>query len=185
MATNQIPVLLTPTPEAIPAELIPILRGEAAECGGGAIDAVPTDGSSNAVSSNGVFDALAGKDPAGTAASAAGLALGAAEANPLGLLTLPGKLIALEHAKTLPTGEREHALSVISSVWRGAAANNLCVVVAIATGGTFGPACAVAGLAVALREWESAAIERQFWAVCAWHRQTQPDLKCTYITTPA
>lgn len=117
--------------------------------------------------------------------TAAGLAMGAAEANPLGLLTLPGKLIALEHAKTLPTGEREHALSVISAVWRGAAANNLCIVVAIATGGAFGPACAVAGLAVALREWESTAIERQFWAVCAWHRQTQPDLKCTYITTPA
>lgn len=85
MATNQIPVLLTPTPEAIPAELIPILRGEAAEGGGGAIDAVPTDGSTNPVSSNGVFDALSGKsdnghnhsgtyDPAGTAASAAATA---------------------------------------------------------------------------------------------------------------
>ena len=117
--------------------------------------------------------------------TAAGLAMGAAEANPVGLLTLPGKLIALDYAQGLPTGEREHALSVISAVWRGAAANNLCIVVAIATGGAFGPACAVAGLAVALREWESTAIERQFWAVCAWHRQTQPDLKCTYITTPA
>lgn len=117
--------------------------------------------------------------------TAAGLAMGAAEANPVGLLTLPGKLIALDYAQGLPTGQREHALSVISAVWRGAAANNLCIVVAIATGGAFGPACAVAGLAVALREWESTAIERQFWAVCAWARREQPDLKCTYITTPA
>jgi hypothetical protein len=40
--------------------------GEGGEGGGGTIDATPTDGSSNAVSSNGVFDALAGKQPLAT-----------------------------------------------------------------------------------------------------------------------
>ena len=35
MATNQIPVTLTPTPDVIPAELAPILRGEQGPSGAG------------------------------------------------------------------------------------------------------------------------------------------------------
>lgn len=118
------------------------------------------------------------------ASTAIGLALGAAEANHIGLLTVPGKWLMLKHADTLPTGERAHTLSAITAIWRGASANNVCVIAAIATGGTFGPVCVLAGLVVAAQQWESTSAERQFWAICAAEKQSNPRLKCTY-TTPA
>ena len=69
------------------------LAGIAAGATAVAVDATPTDGSANAVSSNGVFDALAGKsdtshnhsgtyDPAGTAAAAVSAHAGAADPHP-------------------------------------------------------------------------------------------------------
>lgn len=65
----------------IPDSMAQVLRAPPAEGSDITIDPTPTDGSTNAVSSNGVFDALAGKsdsshnhagtyDPAGTAATA-------------------------------------------------------------------------------------------------------------------
>lgn len=117
---------------------------------------------------------------ADVATTGIGLALGAAEANPLGLLTLPAKLAAIQHAESLPTGEREYALSVISSMWTGAAANNLCVIVAIATGGAFAPACLIVGAAVGMQRWDAAADERLFWAVCADERTRNPSLTCEF-----
>lgn len=107
---------------------------------------------------------------ADVASTGIGLALGAAEANPLGLLTIPGKLIALEYANSLPTGEREYALSAMGSLWTGAAANNVCVILAIVTGGAFAPFCIGVGLAVASAKWQAEANERLFWAICADER---------------
>ncbi len=112
--------------------------------------------------------------------TAIGLALGAAEANPLGLLTLPAKLAAIQHAESLPTGEREYALSVISSMWTGAAANNLCIVAAILTGGAFAPACVVLGLSVAMQRGDAGADERLFWAICADEKTRNPSLTCEF-----
>lgn len=117
---------------------------------------------------------------ADVATTGIGLALGAAEANPIGLLTLPAKLAAIQHAESLPTGEREYALSVISSMWTGAAANNLCVIVAIATGGAFAPACLIVGAAVGMQRWDAGADERLFWAICADEKTRNPRLTCTY-----
>lgn len=119
---------------------------------------------------------------ADVASTGAALALGAAEANPLGLLTLPAKLAALKYAESLQDGDKQTAQSVISSMWRGAAANNVCVILSIVTGGTFAPVCAIAGFAVAWHEWQSSEIERQFWMVCANEKQSNPELKCTYTT---
>lgn len=117
---------------------------------------------------------------ADVATTGIGLALGAAEANPLGLLTLPAKLAAIQHAESLPTGEREYALSAISSIWTGAAANNLCIVAAILTGGAFAPACLIIGTAVGMQRWEAGANERLFWAICADEKTRNPNLTCKY-----
>lgn len=119
---------------------------------------------------------------ADVASTGAALALGAAEANPLGLLTLPMKFAAIRYAEGLPDGDKQTAQSVISSMWRGAAANNVCVIMSIVTGGTFAPVCAIAGFAVAWHEWQSGEIERQFWMVCAYEKQSNPELKCSFTT---
>lgn len=110
----------------------------------------------------------------------AGLALGAAEMNPVGVLTLPMKLLALQHAEALPMGEREYALSAISSMWTGAAANNLCIVAAILTSGAFAPACIIFGTAIGMQRWEAGANERLFWAICADEKTRNPNLTCEY-----
>jgi len=117
---------------------------------------------------------------ADVATTGIGLALGAAEMNPVGLLTLPAKLAMIQHAEGLPTGEREYALSAISSMWTGAAANNLCVVAAILSGGTFAPACLVIGAAVGMQRWDAAADERLFWAICADEKTRNPRLTCEF-----
>lgn len=117
---------------------------------------------------------------ADVATTGIGLALGAAEANPLGLLTIPGKLIALEYANSLPTGEREYALSAISSMWTGAAVNNLCVIAAVLSGGAFAPACLIVGAAVGMQRWDAGAQERLFWAICARERESNPRLTCEF-----
>ena len=117
---------------------------------------------------------------ADVATNGIGLALGAAEANPIGLLTLPAKLAAIQHAESLPTGEREYALSVISSMWTGAAANNLCIITAILSGGAFAPACLIVGAAVGMQRWDAGADERLFWAICAHERESNPSLTCEF-----
>ena len=117
---------------------------------------------------------------ADVASTGAALALGAAEANPLGLLTLPMKFAAIRYAEGLPDGDKQTAQSVISSMWRGAAANNVCVIMSIVTGGTFAPVCAIAGFAVAWQEWQAGEIEREFWHLCATLRREQPELACVW-----
>lgn len=117
---------------------------------------------------------------ADVATTGIGLALGAAEANPIGLLTMPAKLIALDYANSLPTGDREYALSLFGSLWTGAAANNLCVIAAIVTGGAFAPACIGIGIAVASAKWQAEANERLFWAICASEKKINPRLTCEF-----
>lgn len=114
------------------------------------------------------------------ASTAGALLLGAAEANPLGILLIPAKIAVIKHAESLPTGEREHALSAVSSMWLGAAANNLCIIAAIATGGAFSPACLVVGLSVGAAKWESDAEERLFWGMCADAQSRDPHTVCEF-----
>ena len=120
---------------------------------------------------------------ADVATTGIGLALGAAEANPLGIATLPLKLIALDYADKLPTGERETLQSAIASVWTGASVNNVCVILALVTGGAFGAGCIVAGLAVAVGRWTAGEQEREFWQICADYMRMNPALVCTYTPT--
>lgn len=109
-----------------------------------------------------------------------GLALGAAELNPLGILAVPLKFAAIEHAETLPDGEKQTAHATYSSVWRGAAVNNFCLAAMILTGGTATPVCLFLGFASGAIVWQQSAMEREFWNLCAYERKANPELKCVY-----
>jgi hypothetical protein len=108
------------------------------------------------------------------------LALGASEANPLGVAAIALKVPVLAYIGTLPEEERAYGYALQSSVWGAAAANNICVIAAAATGGAFAPACLLIGLAWGFREWSASAQEREFWDICARMRAERPQLTCTY-----
>ncbi len=67
--------------------------------------------------------------------TAVGLALGAAEANPLGILTLGAKAIAYQQIKAAPAVEQPAMWSAYGAFGWGATANNVCVLAAMASGG--------------------------------------------------
>lgn len=117
---------------------------------------------------------------ADVATTVMGLSLGAAEANPLGLALIPLKLIVLDYAAGLPDGEKQTVQSAVGSFWLGAAANNICVIFSLLSGGTFAPLCAAAGVAVALQRWNAGADEREFWALCARERVQNPKTTCEF-----
>lgn len=119
------------------------------------------------------------------ASTAVSIAIGATEANPIGLATIPLKLAAIAHANTLPEGERQEQHLALATVWRGAAVNNLCVIAAIVTGGAFAPACIALGAVSVVKDYLTDAEQRQFWAICAAERASNPRIRCTYTTTPA
>jgi hypothetical protein len=115
--------------------------------------------------------------------TALGLAVGAVEMNPLGpVLALAVKPMVLRYVKTLPDVERPAAYATVASVWGGAAANNICVVASILTGGGFAPACLVLGVAWGLKTWHDSEPEREFWIGCATLREyaQEPNMPCVY-----
>lgn len=114
------------------------------------------------------------------ATTGVGIALGAAEMNPAGLVVIPLKFALLSHAESLPDGDKQHQKSVIASVWRGAAANNVCVIASIVTGGTFAPACVAIGLIAGVHEWQAGADERTFWRICQHEKLNNPNLVCKF-----
>lgn len=116
--------------------------------------------------------------------TAMGLAAGAAELNPLGpVLSVGMKLAANEYAKSLPELERPRVHAAAASMWQGAAANNLCVVAAVLSGGSFAPVCVAVGFAWGMKTWQATQPEREFWEACALTREVtqQPDLVCIYV----
>ncbi len=122
----------------------------------------------------------------------AGLALGAAEANPLGLAAIALKWPVMEYAKTLPESEQAQFYEVAGAIWGGATVNNLCVIAGLLTGGTAGAACIAAGVGYALyalRTPEPEAVERPyafgdevaFWQACAdYKRKSGEAVRCVY-----
>jgi hypothetical protein len=84
---------------------------------------------------------------ADVATTAVGLAMGASEANPLGLLLLPLKYVVFQEFDAMPPGpERDEAFLHMKAWGYGPAVNNLCVILVIATGGTGFAACPLLGL---------------------------------------
>lgn len=115
-----------------------------------------------------------------------GLLLGAAEANPLGLLSVGMKMLAYQQIKNAPAAEQPRLWAAYGAMGWGAAANNVCVIATIATGGAGALLCPMIGLATGLSLWKQGDAERDrttFAAMCDQARSKNPDLMCTYHGT--
>lgn len=116
--------------------------------------------------------------------TAVGIALGAAEMNPLGpVLAVSLKAVALGYVDKLPEVEQPNAHAVMASVWSGFSANNVCITAALLTGGSFAPACVAVGLGWGVKTWKDTERERLFWEGCAMLRSyaSLPELPCVYL----
>jgi hypothetical protein len=120
---------------------------------------------------------------ADVATTGVGLLLGAAEANPLGLLTLGAKALAYQNIKNSPPVEQPRMWSMYGAMGWGAAANNLCVIAAIATGGGAAIFCPLIGLGAGVSSWNADAENRDkatFGAICQEAKVKNPGMVCVY-----
>lgn len=117
------------------------------------------------------------------ATTAAGLALGAVETNPLGVLLIVPKVVGYHRIKAAPEAEQPALWSAYQAFGWGASANNICVIVAIASGGPPLVPCVAIGAAIGALSWKWDASNREhnmFDDICEETRKTTPDLVCTY-----
>jgi len=116
--------------------------------------------------------------------TAIGLALGAAEANPLGLALLPIKYGAMRYADGIADPlERSEAHRALSATGWGPAVNNVCVIAVVLTGGTSAAWCLTVGIAAGMADWHRTQALREraaFDTVCERETELNPDLVCTY-----
>ena len=108
--------------------------------------------------------------------TAAGIAMGLTEVNPLGLLTIPIKVVALIYADSLPDGERAEFHAVAGPVWGGLAVSNVCMIGVLLTAGAFAPVCIAGGIVFGVQQWFASSKEREFYAAC----RRQHDARCEY-----
>jgi hypothetical protein len=114
-----------------------------------------------------------------TATTALSLAAGMAEMNPLGAVgAVAVKVATMAYIKELPQTEQARQYSVVSSLWGGAAASNLCWL----TGA--GPACFVLGAIRGQYLWKAGEDERTFWALCEAERRTNASMRCEWKKAP-
>lgn len=93
---------------------------------------------------------------ADTATTAAGLAAGLTELNPLGPVgAIVVKAVAMGYIGSLPEEEQAANYNLVSSFWGGAAVNNLCWLSGA------GPACLLLGLGAGRWMWNAGEVERQ------------------------
>lgn len=112
-----------------------------------------------------------------------GLLMGAAEANPLGIITLGIKVAAYQQIKQAPPVEQPRMWGMYGAFGWGAAANNLCIIGTIASGGAFAALCPVLGIAAGMGVWNGGEAERDratFDAMCQEAQASNPSLTCTY-----
>jgi hypothetical protein len=115
--------------------------------------------------------------------TAVGLAVGAAELNPVGpILSFGMKAAVLHYVDTLPATEQPRAYAMAAASWSGATANNVCMTVSLLTGGSFIPACIALGVAWGVQTWNATEAERHFGERCAILRTfaAEPGLECVY-----
>lgn len=127
-------------------------------------------------------DAVTGQ-AADVGSTAVGLVLGASEANPLGILTIGAKAIAYQRILEAPATEQPQLWSAYGAFGWGAAANNLCVIAAIATSGAAAALCPLIGVAAGLTVYSSDAERRDratFDALCKQERAINPAMECVY-----
>jgi len=108
-----------------------------------------------------------------TASTAAALASGLTELNPLGFAgTAVMKVATIAYINQLPEEDRARPYGLASSLWGGAAANNLCWL----TGA--GPVCFVLGVVAGRYLWNNGEEERSFWVSCKAKRLGSPQDPC-------
>ena len=115
--------------------------------------------------------------------TAVGLALGATEANPLGVVALGLKAVAYQSIKRADPIEQPTLWSAYKAAGWGAAANNLCVIGIIFTAGAGAAVCPLVGLAAGLKAYsddEEARERATFDAICDQERAANPAITCTY-----
>lgn len=118
------------------------------------------------------------------ATTGAGLAMGAAEGNPLGLLMIPVKLVSYHRIKAAPEVEQPAMWAAYEAMGWGAAANNLCVIAAIASGGPAIVPCLAVGAAAAGLSWAIDQPRRQrmeFEDACEQAKTANPDISCVWM----
>jgi hypothetical protein len=112
---------------------------------------------------------------ADTASTAAALSskLNLVELNPVGVAgAIVVKVAAMVYVGQLPEEDRAYPYSIVSSVWGGAAANNLCLLSGA------GPLCIVLGIVTGRYLWNTGEEGRNFWASCKSQRLTSPNASC-------
>jgi hypothetical protein len=112
-----------------------------------------------------------------------GLALGAAEANPLGIVALGVKAYSYEQIERAPAVEQPRLWGIYGAFGWAATANNVCVIAAMSTGGVSAAFCPVFGLASGAVAWLGGSQSREraaFEAICTRERVRRPELTCVW-----
>lgn len=110
-----------------------------------------------------------------------GLAMGAAEANPLGILTLGVKAVMYDQIKAAPAAEQPKLWSAYGAFGWAATANNLCILAAIATGGAAAALCPLIGVVTGVTVYNGDEDKRNretALAECTEQRKVNPELVC-------
>jgi hypothetical protein len=107
-------------------------------------------------------------------------ATNAVEMNPLGFATVPLRMALVEHARTLPIEEALPITDAVSATSWGAATNNLLMLAGAST------AAPVVGFVLGYVIWQSGEKEREFWRLCKYYKETDPNIKtCKFEPWPS
>jgi hypothetical protein len=78
----------------------------------------------------------------------------------------------------LPQTQQAHQYSVVSSLWGGASASDLCWLTRA------GPACFLLGVIRGQYIWNKGGDERAFWEICESQQRTDASLQCEWKKVP-
>ena len=115
-----------------------------------------------------------------TVSTVSSIMVGASEANPIGLLTIPLKVVAISHADNLPEGEKQVQHLILTTIWKGATINNLCAIPVVLSGGSFTPICLILGGIIGYNDWVSTQEQRTFWLLCKEMKKENQRLECKW-----
>lgn len=111
----------------------------------------------------------------------AGLAVGLAEGNPLGLAALALKPLAIEQVAAEPEPMvRVDGYNTVSAIWGGAAVNNVCLVAVVLSGAVpLAPLCLIAGIGWGFYDYSQGLTDERYYAAwCAEWAKEKPGNYC-------
>jgi uncharacterized protein YceK len=120
--------------------------------------------------------------------TAVALALGAVEANPLGLLALPLKWLQMREIAALPdAATRAEASLRVAAVTNGAVANNVCVAATLAVPALLPliTACPLVGIGWGVQEWNTTLDPERFHAAFCeeWKKEREGNTCSPFVAT--